>query len=480
MAATGTATKSARVREGLDHPVIDGDGHMLEPVPVFLDFLRDEGGKRAVAQFRERAEARTQWYGADDETRIRDRLARQGYWTEAGNSRDRATAILPDLMYERLGDFGIDFALMYTSMGLGLQRVPEEEFRRSACRALNRTSAALMAPYADRMTPVASIPVYTPEEAVDELEYVTGELNLRAIMISGRVSRTVPSDPHRGFVDTIGIDNEQSYDPFWAKCVERGVAVTDHGGSLGWANRQGVTNYTFNHLAHHAESNHMGCRGVLLGGVLQRFPDLNFAYLEGGAGWAVTLLLDLIEHLHIRGPEGMRRLDPARVDVDVIRAEFAKHAKGLLEGRVDEVLESISAVCPFQTLAELSERESDHIDDFAASGIETAEQLREIFSRSFYFGCESDDRTAALSFDKKVLGTTLRPFFSSDVSHFDVPDMEEVLHEAWELVEDDMLTEEQFKQFTFSNVIDLHTRTNPDFFAGTAVEAEVAKYLSDR
>ena len=37
-------SKSAAVRAKLNHPVIDGDGHWLEPIPIFLDFLRDVGG----------------------------------------------------------------------------------------------------------------------------------------------------------------------------------------------------------------------------------------------------------------------------------------------------------------------------------------------------------------------------------------------------------------------------------------------------
>ena len=41
-------TRSAKIRAQLNHPVIDADGHWLEPVPVFLDFLQQEGGGGAV------------------------------------------------------------------------------------------------------------------------------------------------------------------------------------------------------------------------------------------------------------------------------------------------------------------------------------------------------------------------------------------------------------------------------------------------
>jgi hypothetical protein len=37
-----------------------------------------------------------------------------------------------------------------------------------------------------------------------------------------------------------------------------------------------------------------------------------------------------------------------------------------------------------------------------------------------------------------------------------------------------MITEADFRQFTFENAARLHTALNPDFFKGTAVEGAVA------
>jgi len=69
----------------------------------------------------------------------------------------------------------------------------------------------------------------------------------------------------------------------------------------------------------------------------------------------------------------------------------------------------------------------------------------------------------------------LNPIFSSDVGHFDVLDMSEVLEEAWELVEHGMINEDEFRQFVFTNPARLHTALNPDFFKGTVVEGAIAK-----
>ena len=31
--------KAAEIRASLKHPVIDGDGHWMEPIPIFLEYL---------------------------------------------------------------------------------------------------------------------------------------------------------------------------------------------------------------------------------------------------------------------------------------------------------------------------------------------------------------------------------------------------------------------------------------------------------
>jgi hypothetical protein len=75
------------------------------------------------------------------------------------------------------------------------------------------------------------------------------------------------------------------------------------------------------------------------------------------------------------------------------------------------------------------------------------------------------------------MGVRLRPVFSSDFTHFDVPDFKDVLPEAFEAVERGYMTERDFREFTFANAASLHTRNNPDFFKGTVVEKAVADEL---
>ena len=61
----------------------------------------------------------------------------------------------------------------------------------------------------------------------------------------------------------------------------------------------------------------------------------------------------------------------------------------------------------------------------------------------------------------------------SDIGHWDVTDIAGVVAEAHELVERGFLTDEQWRQVVFDNPVEMLTRVNPDFFAGTAVADRV-------
>ncbi len=40
-----------RIRKRIDHPVIDGDGHLIEYTPVVRDFVLEEAGEDVAKRF---------------------------------------------------------------------------------------------------------------------------------------------------------------------------------------------------------------------------------------------------------------------------------------------------------------------------------------------------------------------------------------------------------------------------------------------
>ena len=70
--------------------------------------------------------------------------------------------------------------------------------------------------------------------------------------------------------------------------------------------------------------------------------------------------------------------------------------------------------------------------------------------------------------------TTLRPLFSSDIGHWDVPRLIDVVPQSRHLVERGLLDDAGYRRFTFEEPVRAHTRLNPEFFTGTTVEGAVA------
>jgi predicted TIM-barrel fold metal-dependent hydrolase len=384
------------------------------------------------------------------------------------------------LLNERLPELGIDFAVIYPSFGLTLNAIADDDLSRAAARAYNTMTAEMFAPFAARFAPVAIMPARTPDSAIQELEYAVGELGFKAIMLRGNQERSIPGDaegidPQKApfYCDTIGLDSPYDYDPFWQRCVELGVAVTQHSGSTRWSDRASISNFTFNHVGHFAESNHAFARSVFLGGVVRRHPSLNFGFMEGGVSWACQMYADLIEHWEKRRRAGLQY--PNQTNVAEMRNLIGRYGDQKLKASADAIMGSLDAFRPECSLEELGRPE--HVtDDFEAAGIESKDDVGKVFTHNFYFGCEADDRATMWAFDPRM-GVRLRPVFSSDFTHFDVPDFRDVIPEAFEMVEKGYVTQQDFREFTFTNAARLHTGNNPNFFKGTVIEQAVADEL---
>ena len=84
------------------------------------------------------------------------------------------------------------------------------------------------------------------------------------------------------WLDVLGIDSGYDYDPVWRTCQELGYAVTFHSAAENYGLRNSISNFVFNHIGHFGEAGNAVCKALFLGGVTRRFPQMQFAFLEGG------------------------------------------------------------------------------------------------------------------------------------------------------------------------------------------------------
>ena len=151
------------------------------------------------------------------------------------------------------------------------------------CRQHNTLMAAVVAEAPDRLVGLAALPMQDVPAACDALEHAVGELGLKGAMIG--------TDFRQGF-------SCRSLDPLYQKFVDLDVPLFVHASST-----NGVDNLQDLRLsAHHfslslgyAQEEAIAVAQILLGGVLDRHPDIDICVSHGGG--TITFLAEKLEQL---------------------------------------------------------------------------------------------------------------------------------------------------------------------------------------
>jgi hypothetical protein len=190
-------------------------------------------------------------------------------------------------------------------------------------------------------------------------------------------------------------------------------------------------------------------------------------------GWGCQLFADLIEHWERRGRDGIAYMDPKKLDRALLRSLVDKYGYDDIAAELDrrDGWPSKDEDEPTGGVTVL--------DDFAACEISRKEDWITLYAKPYYFGCEADDRMNVTAFGRaNPFGARINAIFSSDIGHFDVPNMLSPVPEAYELVEDELITADDFRDFTFGNAVRLWGQQNPRFFEGTSVAKAAAEALN--
>ncbi|MFI5046313.1 MAG: amidohydrolase family protein [Acidimicrobiia bacterium] len=469
MTAQTDELSAHEIRERVGHPLIDGDGHLIEVREAFVRFVHERGGERFFDDPFARGlmvPGEEQLLFPGPEQRKQFHTHKPHFWITPANTWDYASVTMPGLMYERLDDTGFDFSVVYPTYGMHLAHVGDGDARRGLCRLFNEMVAQDFAPFRDRLSPVGVVPMHTPEEAIEGLEHAVS-VGLKAFLIPSYVWRTIPAfedapPEYRSRLrrmDHYGVDSEHDYDPFWKRAVELDAPLAGHTSGSGLPDHVSPSNSFFS-AGQFSATGEMLAKSLFLGGVLQRFPALRVALLEGGAAVGVRLYGDLVSRFAKRGPEGIQHLDLRNIDTAVLEQLAPKYHQRLVGIPRDRL---VPALRP----------EEGGVNDFELSGAQSAEDIRDQFCRGFFWGCEGDDPLVAIAFDTRVnpLGAVVPAFVGSDIGHWDVPSFDHPLQESYEQVEHGLLTPEQFKEFTFTNAVRFYAGDRPDFYADTVVES---------
>ncbi len=163
----------------------------------------------------------------------------------------------------------------------------EYRYRQAGVKAHNRWLVDFCALAPGRRAGLAQVFVNDVDDAVEEVRWAKAN-GLRGVLI--------PCDHMCQLVNLF----EQRLDPFWAVCQELGMPVHRHAVAVGPPEtpEDGVAAAAIGgHETYLFFSRGLG--QLILGGVLERFPNLQFVFTETGTDWVIRELRQLDAEYHM-------------------------------------------------------------------------------------------------------------------------------------------------------------------------------------
>lgn len=277
-------------------PVVDADGHVLEPAALWDRYLEprcrafkprvvrnDWGLDTVYVGAQEIVTAPLGLLGTPGSRMDEADPAKKIAWEQAQRGGFDPVERLRDMDLE-----GIDVAVLYPSIGLNFWAIEDAAAAVALARAYNDWLADYCAADRRRLIGAAMLPFQDPSAAAVELRRAARELHFPAAFVR----------PNPCCGRHIG---DPAYEPVWAAAEDLGVTIGIHEGSSNTIATLGSDRY-FNplllHAMSHAFEQMLACATLIVAGVMERHPGLHFVFLESGGGWAPYWLWRLDEQVH--------------------------------------------------------------------------------------------------------------------------------------------------------------------------------------
>ena len=188
---------------------------------------------------------------------------------------------------------GISMAALYPTYGLMIQGVTDDAAASALCRSLNDWLADYCRHDPERLLPVATLPMTTPESAVAEAERC---LDLGFVGTWRRPER----------FDGVAALHDPGHERLFALLADADRPLAIHPGlngvvPYGYFGERFDDDYSAMHAAHFPVEQMMNLTSLVAFGILERHPTLRVALLETGATWLPFYAHRLDEHLETFG-----------------------------------------------------------------------------------------------------------------------------------------------------------------------------------
>ena len=271
--------------------IIDADGHFFETEEIFANHMEP-----ALRNYRPRLLADDQGHNfwvVDGQTSYKrppvtgagapGTAAPPGAALQSARRATPGSQTLSNLE-ERLADLdreNIDMQFIYPSFLLHVNAWPDGVLAMAVCRAYNTWLAEVCALAPDRLKAVGVVSLQDPDGAAKEVRRLA-EMGIRAVMINGTTGARRLDHPE--------------HDPFFAAANQVRMPVAVH-----FSLQFPVVDKLFEH---HFPNRVLagilpimaGLTSVLCSGLLDRYENLKFAFLEGGISWVPAHVERMDDH----------------------------------------------------------------------------------------------------------------------------------------------------------------------------------------
>ncbi len=269
-------------------PIIDADGHLIEPRGMWKKYIDEAYREEAPLVVRQNENIElfivagkpvspypVSSLGCAGMSDVRD-------WDDnhpgGGDPKERLKVMDAE---------GVDQVVLYPTLGLFIGGVQDAKLAAAIARAYNDWVTDFCSEAPDRLFAAAMLPMQDMELAAAEAKRVGARKCFRAAFIR--------PNPYAG-----RSLNTRAYDVVWKACVDNNWAVSIHEGVAGNMPTVGTDrfgdNLFYTHIIAHSLEMQLAVLALIGGGVMERFPTLRFAFLEAGGGWIVPWLDRMDNH----------------------------------------------------------------------------------------------------------------------------------------------------------------------------------------
>jgi uncharacterized protein len=290
------------------YSILDSDMHVFEPHDLYLNYMDPKWGDR-IPRGQPRKKHGQMHYSFGDGTPVR-KSGMQAFSdttrkpiegeklpgeAEVAHRYEKPLARDYDSVsqLEAMDVEGLDVAVLFRTFPLHCDDSLEPEYANDLCHAWNSWMADFCKVDPKRLRPSALITLHDVDMAVDETR--------RAITELGAIGLCLVPEPAKG-----RHIHDRYYDPVWREAEKLGVPVCFHPAAnpntdqvvhrFKGHNNEAVLINAFRNPVELM----LAVGSFCAGGVLERFPKLRVAFLEGNCGWLPWALYRLDERWEMR------------------------------------------------------------------------------------------------------------------------------------------------------------------------------------